>query len=86
MSASYEWTDWHLTPNGWVRGTMKTDAGVQSSSAPPSSVVATFRYSEDHPGYGTADERVVMRSPEGQAPDEVQALMQVYGECPCSLR
>ena len=25
MSASNEWTEWHLTPKGWVRGTEKED-------------------------------------------------------------
>jgi len=25
MSASNEWTEWHLTPRGWERGTEKED-------------------------------------------------------------
>jgi len=25
MSASNEWTEWHLTPAGWVEGDSKTD-------------------------------------------------------------
>jgi len=25
MSASKEWTEWHLTPTGWVRGSEKVD-------------------------------------------------------------
>jgi hypothetical protein len=25
MSLSKEWTEWHLTPEGWVRGTEKED-------------------------------------------------------------
>jgi hypothetical protein len=31
---STEWTEWHLTPTGWVRGTSVTEVGRQSRSAP----------------------------------------------------
>ncbi|MGO6998285.1 hypothetical protein [Rhizobium leguminosarum] len=34
MSASNEWTEWHLTPRGWERGDEKTDFGRTSKPTP----------------------------------------------------
>src|SRR5574343_541972 len=36
MAASSEWTEWHLTPRGWVRGSDQRDfAGVTTSRLLP---------------------------------------------------
>lgn len=45
MSASNEWTDWHLTPDGWERGTEKTDFSTERVD-PPEDRVKTVRYRE----------------------------------------
>jgi hypothetical protein len=34
MSASNEWTEWHLTPKGWVRGTEKEDFRIINRDPP----------------------------------------------------
>jgi len=46
MSASNEWTLWHLTPRGWERGTEKTDFGAANEKPAPSDRVLTFKYRE----------------------------------------
>ena len=33
MKPSNEWTEWHLTPQGWERGTEKTDLFRDTSKA-----------------------------------------------------
>jgi hypothetical protein len=33
-----EWTEWHLTPAGWVRGSSVTEFGRLSRSVPPDRV------------------------------------------------
>jgi hypothetical protein len=38
MSASNEWTEWHLTPAGWVRGTEKEDFRKIEREPPPDRV------------------------------------------------
>ena len=40
MSASNEWTEWHLTPGGWVRGTEKEDFRKIERAPPPDRVKA----------------------------------------------
>lgn len=46
MAASKEWTEWHLTPNGWIRGTVKTDFTIDVVER-PNDAIATWRYSEE---------------------------------------
>lgn len=48
MSASNEWTEWHLTPRGWERGDWKVDGGSGSSrrGLVPEDRVLTFAYRE----------------------------------------
>lgn len=43
MSASNEWTEWHLTPAGWVRGTEKEDFR-RIDRDPPTDRVKTVSY------------------------------------------
>ena len=45
MAASNEWDEWHLTPNGWVPGSVKTDFKFTEVPAPEGRV-ATYRYRE----------------------------------------
>ena len=45
MSASDEWEEWHLTKNGWVLGTEKTDFKL-TQATPPKNRVATYKYRE----------------------------------------
>jgi hypothetical protein len=45
MSASKEWTEWHLTPRGWERGTEKVD-GVGELRPRPADAVMTNTYRE----------------------------------------
>jgi hypothetical protein len=43
MSASNEWTEWHLTPSGWVVGTEKEDFR-KIERDPPADRVKTVRW------------------------------------------
>lgn len=46
MEFSHEWTDWHLTPRGWVKGSYKVDFGEEKIVDPPLDRVLTRRYEE----------------------------------------
>ena len=46
MSASNEWFDDHLTPNGWIEGSRKADLGEVYSKPEPENRVLTLRFNE----------------------------------------
>jgi hypothetical protein len=54
MSLSYEWTEYHLTPNGWESGSGRYDGQGTTPKDPPTNRVLTVRWIEDYPsgGYG----------------------------------
>lgn len=43
---SKEWTIWHLTPNGWIRGDQKLDFGGRKSVDEPSGTILSMKYKE----------------------------------------
>ncbi|KAA5534310.1 hypothetical protein [Paenimyroides baculatum] len=44
--ASIEYCMWHLTPNGWVNGTVKTDSPKLTNKPIPNDRVLTYKYEE----------------------------------------
>lgn len=79
MSASYEWTEWHLTPIWWVRGSERTDFGREVVE-PPADRVLTVRYIDEHNGYCARQSN----SDEWRSQDEgaVQSLLDQHGHAP----
>jgi len=49
MSKSNEWTEWHLTPNGWIPGSEKLDHTRVITKEPPVDRVYSFEYREEVP-------------------------------------
>lgn len=85
MSASDEWTEYHLTPSGWVEGSTRVDfAGVKQKPAPPDRV-RTCRWRELlSSGYGPMHKSLI---DEWESEDKaaVKALTDQYGPCPRHL-
>ncbi len=83
MAASNEWTEYHLTPSGWVTGTEKTDFR-RDDVDPPQDRVLTIRYVETLNGYGGGSKghHEVWRSAEDTS---VNTLLAKYGQAPMSL-
>lgn len=46
MNFSQEWTEWHLTPKGWVKGSYKVDFKDTITLDPPKDRVLTRKYEE----------------------------------------
>lgn len=46
MAFNKEWTEWHLTHEGWVMGDRKTTFSEIVSRPKPASTVLTMRYEE----------------------------------------
>lgn len=84
MSASNEWTEWHLTQSGWVRGTTKSETEMSISATPFGSVLV-FQYIEEHSGYGKGTMRAIQTSPLGTITDAANRLLLLHGQCPQTL-
>lgn len=85
MSASHEYTEWHLTPDGWKEGTCVVDVAGGKCVDPPGDRVLTCCYHEKLPSmYGEMDRWVeeVWKSSDIASTAE---LLKKYGECPNSL-
>lgn len=84
MSASNEWTEWHLTPKGWERGTEKEDFR-RIDRDPPTDRVLTAKYRE----YLSSSFSTMDKSSEviWKCDDEtsIAALLAKFGEAPRQL-
>jgi len=85
VAASNEWTEWHLTPSGWVAGSSKIDfQGVKTVEAPEDRYV-TVKYSEYmSSAYSDVkkESRIVWESDDR---DLIRELQKQHGECPDSI-
>lgn len=81
MAASNEWTEWYLTPAGWVRGAWKTDFDRSGTVPEPEGWVKRARYRErmSHPFSG-----IDIRIEGVEVRDEARAtdLEAEFGSCP----
>lgn len=82
MSASNEWTEWHLTPNGWVQGSCKLD-GVEATTVPrPVDAVMSCTHSDYRSSVFSKPN--IKFSVDWQSTDAalIESLLQKFGKCP----
>lgn len=85
MSASNEYTEWHLTPRGWERGTEKTDFQERINRNPPPDTILSYKYYEFMSSPFSRMERgtnLLFGNPEDIA---TQEFLKKYGNCPYNL-
>jgi len=82
MSAGLYWTTWHLTPGGWVRGSVRSALGRLERATPPDSVMTTEFYEERTPTGVIFKSNVLQTSPQAAI---VAALVAQYGPPPEEL-
>ncbi len=80
-----EWTQWHLTPGGWRRGSMtKHPAKFVEKPVPPDRVL-TCVYSEYQRAEGTPVSKEMSIDWRGPDPTVVVHWIEYHGDCPQSL-
>lgn len=82
MSASNEWTEWHLTPKGWVRGSEKEDfGGIKTIPRPESCVMTALHREYLSSSFSRLDktDEIVWTSENQSA---VEALLDQHGPAP----
>lgn len=85
MSASNEWTDWHLTPRGWERGSQKCDNQPEVTKPVPVDRVLTSRFTEEVSGLGGRADRYGETTWRHEQETKIIELLAKYGECPEKL-
>lgn len=85
MSASNEWTEWHLTPRGWERGSEREDFKGTVHRKPPADRVMSATYGErmSSPYSSLKEESGVTWRTEDQK--LLNELLQQYGPPPNHL-
>ncbi len=81
MAASDEWTEWYLTPTGWVSGEWKSDFKASGPVLPPAGWVKKCRvfdyWGSVYGGHSSGTEVLAVR--DAAAADELEAR---FGPCP----
>lgn len=83
MAATNEWEEWHLTPKGWIRGTVKTDFATDVVDA-PTDRVATYKFRE-YAGSIYSTGSISWDAIWQRKDSDPKELIQKYGEYPTGL-
>ncbi len=85
MAVDHLWTEWHLTPCGWVSGSVKTELGSTMEVEPPLERVLTCRYDYcENKAHSRPFGRVTELWRSADA-DRVEMLLALFGNCPENL-
>ena len=88
MAISRQWTEWHLTPAGWVSGSSRRDGAGNVWRDEPEDRVVTFVYQEQVDKADPAPHATVQeswRSKAVGATTRIEYLLAQYGPCPGRL-
>ncbi|OGR05262.1 MAG: hypothetical protein A2511_05810 [Deltaproteobacteria bacterium RIFOXYD12_FULL_50_9] len=82
MSASNEWTIWHLTPRGWEAGSKKTDFAPVKEKTPPPDRVLSCDFREVYSSIFSKPARTEKELWRGQDKEKIEELLKKFGGCP----
>ena len=85
MSASNEWTDWHLTPRGWESGSEKVDVAGVTEKPRPDDAVLTVRWREYLSSIYSKMDRGHVELWRSDNAETIAKLIKEFGDPPHSL-
>lgn len=80
-----EYTEWHLTPTGWVRGTEQRNYGSARIVPPPANRVKSVQYYEIPKGIEGEKIKGVSSTYQGADFKFTDSLESTFGTCPEKL-
>ena len=83
MIKSNEWTMWHLTPSGWIKGSSKIDFSATNEIAVPHDRVLSYIYREYNSGPNLKTN--IEEEYKGKNDTLIEKLLQQFGNCPNEL-
>lgn len=85
MSFSLESTEWHLTPNGWKKGTTEKDPNIVNKKENPPDRVLTCRYVEEQTSPFAKMNSYTEIIWKGSDEEIIEELKKEFGDCPRKL-
>ncbi len=85
MAVSREWTEWHLTPNGWVSGSSRRTGEGNVWRDEPEDRVVTFVYQEQIDKAHPEGHSKVQESWRSKTASNIDSLLAAHGPCPQKL-
>lgn len=82
MAARPEWTEWHLTPRGWERGSMRTQ-GRNNWKDEPEDRVLSFQCKEEETASGATN--LAEETWRSKTSTDIDDLLEKHGPCPKTL-
>ncbi len=80
------WTEWHLTPEGWIPGvTHLINGGAKGNADPPADRCLTCAFEELQENSPGGVKSVVTERWRSDTKQQVEDLMRRFGECPREL-
>lgn len=85
MAISRQWTEWHLTPGGWVSGSSRRDGEGNVWRDEPEERVVTFVYQEQIDKSHPEPVATVQESWRSKVASNIDHLLAEHGPCPRKL-
>lgn len=82
MGLGDEWTEYHLTPRGWEKGSFRRDGQPSRSQPTPGDRVATYRYEESVNKSLSGLNKSTERTWESDDKALLGKLLASFGPCP----
>lgn len=83
MAVRKEWTEWHLTPRGWERGSTRVQGLGNNWAAEPEDRAGSWVYTETETSAGLRSH--AEPTWDNKNPAEVNELLTRFGPCPEKL-
>ncbi len=81
MALSNEWTEWHLTENGWEEGSNKTDF-TKKIKETPENIFLTKRYTEIVTSSFSKLNKNISEIYNNGNGSKIKELIGIFGDCP----
>ncbi|HEV2275644.1 MAG TPA: hypothetical protein VGR96_15840 [Acidobacteriaceae bacterium] len=85
MAISRQWTEWHLTPGGWISGSTRRDGEGNVWRDEPEDRVVTFVYREQTGSSSVQPQITVEESWRSKIHKNIDSLLAQHGPCPRKL-
>lgn len=85
MAISKQWTEWHLTPAGWVSGSTRRDGEGNVWRDEPEDRVLSFVYQEQIDKAHPEGQTTLQESWRSKVATTISELLAQHGTCPKKL-